>query len=330
MQENGINANHSQAAIRFVDPATHDRLEERDGVLHDVRSGKDAARIINGIPRFVGENYADSFGFQWKHWHDTLSDTRAAGNKKHEVIKRRTHFDQYKTEGATLLECGMGGGDDTEVLLDFPFSEVHSFDISAAVDRAAEYLHDPRLVLSQASIYDIPYPDYAFDFVFCHRVLQHTPNPEQALRAICRKVKPGGVLFAHCYKRSWRYMMNYKYKVRWLTKRIRYDYVFWYVQTFAKPLHLINAVLRFLGPPGKTISKQFVPFEYIRKYGNLDSKQLLELEKLVTFDALTPRHDHPITSRRFRQIIEEAGFRIEHMRDPKVSPLYCTAVRIRD
>ncbi len=285
-----------------------------------------------GIPRFVShaDNYADSFAFQWKHWHDTLSDKRTAGQKKHEVLARRTHFDEYRTEGATILECGMGGGDDTEVLLDLPFSEVHAFDISSAVERAADYLHDPRLVLSQASIYEIPYADHSFDFVFCHRVLQHTPDPEQALRAICRKVKPGGVLFAHCYKRSWRYMLNYKYKYRWLTKRVPYEYVFWYVQTFGKPLHLLNVVLHHCGPIGKSLAKQFVPFEYVAHYGSFDKKQIRELERLVTFDALTPWHDHPMRSKTFRRIIEQEGFRIAHIRDPAVSPLYCTAVRIQD
>ena len=332
MRNHTISHSVDDTVIPFVDPVSHDRLERRNGVLHNCRTGKSVAPIIDGIPRFVDptQNYADSFAFQWKHWHDTLSDRRNLdlSGKKHAVVLRRTRFDRYKTDGATILECGMGGGDDTEVLLDFPFSQIHSFDISSAVERAAKYLHNPRLVLSQASIYEIPYPDHSFDFVFCHRVLQHTPDPERALRCICKKVKPGGVLFAHCYKRSWRYMMNYKYKYRWLTTRIPYEYVYWYVDKLGKPLHLFNAFLHRCGPIGKGIAKQFVPFEYVRQYGDLSPRQILELEKLVTFDALTPRHDHPMTTKQFREIIEGEGFRIEHMRDPRKSPLYCTAVRI--
>lgn len=318
--------------IPFVEPTTQDRLQEKDGALYNCRTGKPAAKIINGIPRFVdpGDNYADSFAFQWKHWRDILSDKRTTGKRKQELIRRRTHFGDYKTEGATILECGMGGGDDTEVLLDLPFGELHAFDISAAVERAADYLNDPRLVLSQASIYEIPYADDSFDFVYCHRVLQHTPDPAGALRAICKKVKPGGVLFAHCYKRSWRYMMNYKYKYRWLTRRVPYEYVYAYVEKYGKMLHLVNAVLHRCGFVGKAIAKQFVPFEYIKEFGNFGPTQILDLEKLVTFDALTPLYDRPMTSRKFRRIIEGEGFRIEHMRDPSSSPLYCTAVRVRN
>jgi len=326
-----VNLEKLKTAIPFVDPTTREPLEEKEGMLYNCRTGKRIAKIIDGIPRFVDpDSYtADNFAFQWKHWSDTLSDKRSTGRKKYELLRRRTHFDQYPTDGATLLECGMGGGDDTEVLLNFGFSQLHAFDISTSVERAAQYLNDPRLILSQASIYEIPYPDYSFDFVFCHRVLQHTPDPEESLRSICTKVKPGGTLFAHCYKRSWRYMMRYKYKYRWLTKRISYEYVYWYVEKFGKFFHILNAILYRGGFIGKAIAKQFIPFEFIREFGDFGPKQLLELEKLVTFDALTPRYDLPLTGRKFRQIIEGHGFRIEHIRDPSSSPLYCTAVRVR-
>ena len=332
MQELNVNLQDFKKTIPFVDPKTQDPLQEKDGILFNCRTGKPIARIIDDIPRFVvpENNHDDSFAFQWKHWKDTLSDKRNTGRMKQELIKRRTNFDQYKTEGATILECGMGGGDDTEVLLHFGFSQVHAFDISTSVERAAEHLNDPRLILSQASIFEIPYPDYSFDFVFCHRVLQHTRDPVGALRSICSKVKLGGVLFAHCYKRSWRYMMNYKYKYRWLTKRIPYKNVYRYVEKCGKPLHMVNAILHRHGFIGKTIAKQFVPFEYIHEFGNLGPKQILELEKLVTFDALTPLYDCPISSKKFRKIIREEGFRIEYMRDPKSSPIYCTAVRVRN
>jgi ubiquinone/menaquinone biosynthesis C-methylase UbiE len=331
MQELTVNPNNFKTTIPFVDPTTQDPLQEKEGIFYNSRTGKRIAKIIDGIPRFVisKNNTADNFAFQWKHWSDTLSDKRSTGEKKYELIRRRTRFDQYKTEGATLLECGMGGGDDTEVLLNFGFSQLHAFDISTAVERAAEYLNDPRLILSQASIYEIPYPDHSFDFVFCHRVLQHTPDPEESLRSICRKVKPGGILFAHCYKRSWRYMLNYKYKYRWLTKRIPYESVYRYVEKYGKILHQVNAILYRGGFIGKTIAKQFIPFEFIPEFGNFRLKQLLELEKLVTFDALTPLYDRPMTTKRFRRIIEGQGFLIEHMRDPSSSPIYCTAVRVR-
>lgn len=326
--EQGTTANRNlSGSIPFSDPATGEPLKVVGDELHATSSDKKVADIIDGIPRFVEfDNYADTFGFQWQHWSAILSDQRGTANKKETVIARRTHFKEYDTKGKTVLECGMGGGDDTEILLSYPFGEVYSFDLSRAVERAQKYLDDDKLRLFQASIYDIPFADGSFDFVFCHRVIQHTPDPEQALRCICRKVKPGGVLFVHSYKRSWRQMMKYRYKYRWLTTRIPYSWVFSYVNTFGTFWHYINHFLAYL-PLGRNFVKWFIPFAYVRRYGDLNRKQIIELEKLLTFDELTPAHDHPMTSKTFRRIIDEEGFTIEHIRDPKTSPIHCTAVK---
>ncbi len=317
--------------IELVDPETHAPLSEEHGALFESRSRRQVATIVDSIPRFVDpeENYAESFGWQWKRWRDTLSDSRRTGTARRDLILERTCFGDYDLEGKTLLECGMGGGDDTEVLLKLPFSEVHAFDLSTSVERARQVLEDPRLVISQASIYGIPYPDAAFDVVFCHRVLQHSPDPPRALRCVCKKVKPGGLLFAHSYKRSFRYMMHYKYKYRWLTKRLASRRVYWFVDTLGAAMHAINKQLRSGRPMVlQAIGYSLVPFEWIPEFGDMDREELLELEKLVTFDALTPKYDRPMTSRTFRSIIESEGFRIEHIVDPKTSPIFCTATKL--
>lgn len=317
--------------VDFADPVSQEPLVVEDDGVYTRAGHSRVAEVVDTIPRFVdgGMNYAeDSFGFQWKKWRNTLSDARNTGSMRRSVILRRTHFDEYDTEGKTILECGMGGGDDTEVLLQFPFAEVHSFDLTTAVERARDTLDDPRLTLSQASIFSIPYPDESFDFVYCHRVLQHTPDPAEALRQICRKVKPGGVLFAHSYKKSWRYLMHYKYKYRWLTKRVPRAWVLSFIDRFGRFLFRVNELAgrtRFT----RVLGYNFVPFDPIREYGSLDREGLIEVCKLVTFDALTPTYDKPMTTKRFLKIIEEEGFRVDHLQDPPRSPLCCTATRAR-
>lgn len=326
MEQGTTDNRNLSGSIPFADPATGEPLKVAGNELCNA-AGKKVGVVLDDIPRFVeAQNYADTFGFQWKHWHDILSDQRGSAGRKAEIVAKRTHFKEYDTSGKTILECGMGGGDDTEILLTYPFGEVYSFDLSRAVERAQKYIKDDRLRLFQASIYDIPFADESFDFVFCHRVIQHTPDPKQSLRCICRKVKPGGVLFVHSYKRSWRQMMKYRYKYRWLTKRIPHSWVFWYVNTFGPVWHYINKII-FPLPLGRQLVKWFIPFTHVKRYGGMSNKQIIELEKLLTFDELTPAHDHPMTSRTFRRILEEEGFTIEHIRDPKKSPIYCTAVK---
>jgi ubiquinone/menaquinone biosynthesis C-methylase UbiE len=317
--------------IPLVSPRTHVALETRGDELVDPSTNEVVGRLRRGVPTFVSddEDYAENFGWQWNQWVDLLSDSRDASNEsaKQHLLLRRTHFDYFPIEGKTVLECGMGGGDDTEVLLSLPFAEVHSFDLSRAVDRARAVLSDPRLVLARANIYAIPYPDASFDFVFCHRVLQHTPDPLEALRCIGRKVKPGGVLFVHCYHRSWFFMQSYKYKLRWLTSRIPASWLHRVIDVAAPSLQRANAALRRRGFLGRTLADNFIPFEWVPHYGKKTPRELLELAKMITVDALAPQHDHPLRWPELRKVLVEEGFEPVFYHDMANMPLLCTAVR---
>lgn len=48
---------------------------------------------------------------------------------------------------------------------------------------------------------DMSFADESFDFVFCHSVLHHIPEPERAIREVARVLEPGGVahLALHLY-----------------------------------------------------------------------------------------------------------------------------------
>jgi SAM-dependent methyltransferase len=317
--------------IEFSHPRLQTLLQLDGQHFVDPGSGMTVGTIHGGIPRFVSpeNNYAESFGYQWKRWHSIRSDVRNPGHNLRKVILERTHFGDFDLSGKTILECGMGGGDDTEVLLTLPFSEIHSFDLSTAVERAAQFLADERLRIFQGSIYEIPYADESFDIVYCHRVLQHTPDPAEALRRICAKVRPGGLLFAHSYKRSPAHMAEWRYKYRWLTKRLPWRAVVAYVDIAGPWLHRLNQVL-YRHRWTRELAYRFIPFYQLPECGEgggTSATAIVELEKQITFDALTPWHDHPMRSEEFREIIESAGFDILHFFDPVVSPLLATARR---
>jgi ubiquinone/menaquinone biosynthesis C-methylase UbiE len=315
--------------VSLVNPTTKVTLHYDGHALADP-AGEKIAEVVDGIPRFVSreDNYAESFGWQWKKWADNQSESRGATVKQRQLILERTHFDKYPQEGKTILECGTGGGDDTEVLLTFGFAEVHSFDLSTAVERAYKYLKNPRLFISQASIYAIPYPDESFDFVFCHRVLQHTPDPEKSLRSICKKVKPGGILFIHSYKRSKKYMSEWRYKYRWLTKRLPRQVIYFYVNCFGDLMHYLVHSLSRLGGRGENLAYRFIPFYKVTKagvYADVSRREAIELEKMITFDALTPKFDSPMSTELLKRILVEEGFTIEYLEDGLITPVYATA-----
>lgn len=285
------------------------------------------ARLVGGLWRFVDPttHYARSFGIQWNHWTNTLSDSRRTGTTKYREIMERTHFDCYELAGKRILECGMGGGDDTEVLLKLPFSEIYSFDLSTSIERAARYLSDPRLTIFQASILEMPVPDGAFDVVFCHRVLQHTPDPIASLRSIIRKLAPGGILFAHCYQRSPERMRSYKYKFRPLTTRLPPEWVLAFVEHTGPWFRRLSRILDRLGKTAREFRRQWIPYEYYTSYGNMTEAELAEFCMHNTFDALTPSYDLPLTQDEFYGEIELAGLCIEHRQTSTSAPLWCTA-----
>jgi ubiquinone/menaquinone biosynthesis C-methylase UbiE len=319
--------------VLYVKPNTSNTLKLEDDRLIDVITGELVGKIVHRIPRFIdiNNNYAESFGWQWKKWENNQSESRGSNLKQSNLLKERTRFDEFDLDGKIILECGMGGGDDTEVLVQWPFAEIHSFDLSTAVERAAKYLNDGRLFISQASIYSIPYPDRVFDFVFCHRVLQHTPNPEMALRSICKKVKGGGILFVHSYKRSKRHMQEWRYKYRWLTKRLPKSVIYAYVKVFGRLLHKVVHSFHSRGGLLREIAYQYIPFYRVGKsrvYLEKSISETIELEQMITFDALTPVYDSPMSTETMKKILHEEGFEILHLEDSLVSPVYATARKI--
>lgn len=58
---------------------------------------------------------------------------------------------------------------------------------------AMDIQHRPGLEVAGSAL-ALPFADAAFDSVFCSQVLEHVPDPEQALREFARCLKPGGVL----------------------------------------------------------------------------------------------------------------------------------------
>ena len=86
--------------------------------------------------------------------------------------------------GAHVLEVGSGEGSLQDIVEDYT-----GLDISAT----ARAKYHKRFV--QADARAMPFPDGEFDAVWTIWVLEHVPNPEQALREIRRVLKPGGLLY---------------------------------------------------------------------------------------------------------------------------------------
>jgi SAM-dependent methyltransferase len=159
--------------------------------------------VSGDIPRFVeGEGYSEAFGAQWLEFRKTQLDSYTGTSISAERARRCLGEPLWADLGERqVLECGCGAGRFTEVLLERG-ARVTSIDLSAAVEaNQTNFPQGERHRVAQADVLALPFAPRSFDVVFCLGVVQHTPDPEQAIRALYEQVKPGGWLVFDHYSR---------------------------------------------------------------------------------------------------------------------------------
>ncbi len=107
------------------------------------------------------------------------------------------HADTAYPDGHSVLEAGCGVGAQTLSLArNSPGAHITSIDVSAAsVAEARRTLDAARITnvtLRQADLFDFPFAPQSFDHAFVCFVLEHLAEPERALAALKRLLKPGG------------------------------------------------------------------------------------------------------------------------------------------
>lgn len=109
------------------------------------------------------------------------------------------HFDTVYPEGSNVLEAGCGVGAQTVLLArNCPNTRITAVDVSEdSLRAAAERVSSQGLsnvAFRRCDIFDLPYREDSFDHVFLCFVLEHLPNPMDALRCLRRVLKRGGTI----------------------------------------------------------------------------------------------------------------------------------------
>jgi SAM-dependent methyltransferase/uncharacterized protein YbaR (Trm112 family) len=101
-----------------------------------------------------------------------------------------------------ILEVGPGSGFNTRFMAEHCGGDIFALDISDAAYTVWENTRSlANCHVVQADLMDVPFADDAFDFIIADGVLHHTPDTRAAVRALYRKVKPGGEFFFYVYRR---------------------------------------------------------------------------------------------------------------------------------
>jgi SAM-dependent methyltransferase len=117
-----------------------------------------------------------------------------------DTLAELLHHDTFYPAGSRVLEAGCGVGAQTVHLLarspQAHFTCIDRAPSSLAMARTTvAALSPPTLVtFLEADLFHLPFPVASFDHAFVCFVLEHLAQPEQALAALMRVVRPGGTL----------------------------------------------------------------------------------------------------------------------------------------
>lgn len=109
------------------------------------------------------------------------------------------HSDTLYPAGSNVLEAGCGVGAQTIILArNSPNAKFTAIDLSEESLRAARERVSSQgftnVTFHQSDIFHLPYEDNSFDHLFLCFVLEHLPNPIEALLCLRRVLKRGGTI----------------------------------------------------------------------------------------------------------------------------------------
>ena len=234
---------------------------------------------------------------QWNLFDKTQLDREGDGLAlSHERLVAESGWKLSELNGIDVLEVGSGAGRFSKALLEYSQAQLYSVDYSDAVSSNHKNngkIAPDRFHLFQASIYEMPFPDDAFDKVFCFGVLQHTPDFESAVEALISKAKPGGEVVVDFYPvNGWWTKVHAKYIFRPWTKGMSHERLFKIIENNVDWLIKLSGQLNRLGLGILTRILPLVDLRTLPQVG-LSETQFREWVVLDTFDMFSPEHDHP-------------------------------------
>ena len=288
--------------IPFISPTSGRQLERSGNVLES--GAGEQFSIVDEIPRFVSsDNYASHFGHQWKLHALTQLDSSTGTRISRDRLERCLGAPLSVLSGKTVLEVGCGAGRFTELMVGAG-ALVHAVDLSVAVEANRQNVGShPNYVVAQADLRRLPFPRESFDVVVALGMLQHTPSPEESVRALWPFVKPGGCLVIDHY--TWTLSLVtklaslYRPAVKRLPPPAAKKVTDWLVDLFF-PLHWS---VRRVYLAQMLLSRVSPCLVYFRTYPGLSKQQHRDLCRLDTFDSLTDQYKRLRTTGQIRRLL---------------------------
>jgi SAM-dependent methyltransferase len=263
--------------------------------------------IVRGIPRFVpASTYADSFGYQWNRFRELQIDAENGKHLSRDRFLTETGWSLESLAGKWVLDIGCGAGRFLEIA-SRSSAQVVGLDLSNAVDAARNTCAGRRNVhIVQASVYAPPFRAEAFDACYCIGVLQHTPDPQKALKSLPPLLKPSGKIAVTIYERRKWTLLNGKYVARRITRHLP-ERVLMRLVSIAVPIAFPITEVLFRIPVLGRLFKFAIPIADYVDNPQLDLRERYRWALMDTFDMLSPYYDQPMSQPEAESVLRSEG-----------------------
>lgn len=285
--------------------------------------------IKNGIPRYVNGEYHSNFGLQWNKFSTVQLDSVNGSSESETRLLEQSKLNTNDFKNKIILEVGAGNGRFTEVFLKHG-AKVISVDFSSAIDankkNHSKAFSEGKFLPIQGDLFNLPVKENSFDMVFCYGVIQHTGNNKKALAELSRYPKKNGQLFLDIYSNSFRHFNPLIYIIRpffsllKISDERRLEIVENFVQKvfplqlkILRALHGRHGVYKWLR---YVVNRSPNSVYGINLYldGKINVELAFQWSVMDTFDAWAPKHDHPVSRKKWLKMISEIendGYRID-------------------
>lgn len=302
--ERKINSQANMESLKNVFPAGL-LLREEDGFLC-LRNNQ--VPVTKGVIRFrQDDGYNSTFALQWNKFRKTQIDDENETSLTQDRFLKETGWKLSELKNKLVLEAGCGAGRFTRIMAQAG-ANLMSFDYSSAVDASAQNNAQYRNVtFMQCDIFDMPFKDAVFDYVFCHGVLQHTPSPEQAFYQLNKKVRPGGRISIDVYHKDGK-VRPWKSKYLWrpITTRMQPEKLLAFLEWFIPKWLPFDTLIKRVPRLGNYFGAIIPCWNYF--YTDLSREEKIQWAIMDTFDALAPMYDIPVTLKDVGRWFTECGY----------------------
>lgn len=252
--------------------------------------------IVRGVGRFVdGNNYADTFGYQWQKFARTQLKPQASELN----FLKKTALTKQDLEGKLVLDVGCGMGRFAEVATRWG-ARVVGVDLSAAAEVAASNLGDRDFIAFQADVFNLPFAPESFDCIYSIGVLHHTPDCENAFKKLPQYLRRNGTIAVWLYSgyNKWYRFSDYYRKV---THRISTKRMHSVLRVAVPIVHWVDQTVRRIPVAGAPIAGVVRHIFPVSRNPNPD------IRLLDTLDWYTPKYQSKHTYEQVFRWFEGCG-----------------------